>query len=53
MVSFNRPYQIGKLGHNVEDGYYEEYPLDQFDNNLIVAGSDGLWDNLKLDRIHF
>lgn len=54
MVSFNKPYQIGTFGHKVKDGYQNEYDIKQLqEQDLIVVGSDGLWDNMKLDRIHY
>lgn len=53
MVSLKKPYQLGYLAHKVQDGYQNEYSSSEVGKDLIVLGSDGLWDNLTLDRIHY
>jgi hypothetical protein len=49
--AFNQPYRIGK--YFPSSGFVERYPYKEIKNDTIVIGSNGLWDNVGLDGLHF
>jgi protein phosphatase PTC7 len=46
---FNKPYQVGTEGDNPASALKHHMQLSEGD--VIVLGSDGLWDNLSKDQI--
>jgi len=46
---FNIPYQIGIEGDNPDTANTKIHNINP--NDIIVVGSDGLWDNLEIDEI--
>ena len=50
---FNFPYQVGTGGANPEHGVYHEFKPEELNNDdVIVAASDGIWDNLASRNIY-
>lgn len=49
--AFNQPYKVGK--HFPSSGFVESYPYKEIKNDTIVIGSNGLWDNVGLDGLHY
>ena len=49
MHSFNFPYQIGTYGDGLDNAQIIEIPIKE--NDIIILGSDGLFDNLFEDQI--
>ena len=47
--SFNFPYQIGSTGDAPEIALFHEHHIEN--NDIIIAGSDGLFDNLDDEKI--
>jgi hypothetical protein len=49
--NFNIPYRIG---HNhASNGYVERYTYKEIKNNVILAASNGLWENVGLEGLHY
>lgn len=47
--SFNRPFQVGHIGDNPEESL--SYSVEVKESDIVIIGSDGLWDNLNEDEI--
>ena len=51
--SFNFPFQIGSTGDDPSEGVLSEYKEGSFkETDLIVMGSDGIWDNYDVAEIY-
>jgi hypothetical protein len=44
---------LGENGYAVDRGYVERYPYKDIKNDLIVTASNGLWNNVNLDTLHY
>jgi serine/threonine protein phosphatase PrpC len=52
--AFHHPLKLGPLAYSPHHGYSEAYSLDQLhSDDVIVLGSNGLWDNVPLDLLHY
>lgn len=49
--SFNFPYQLGSNGDNPYFAKTDAFKI--FENDIIILASDGLWDNLFINRVIF
>lgn len=49
--SFNQPIRIGD--YPAKSGYVERYPYKEIKDETILVASNGIWDNVGLDGLHY
>lgn len=49
----NRSMKLGRNDYSSESGYVQKYLYKEIKDNFIVMGSNGLWNNLHLNAIHY
>ncbi len=50
---FNQSIKLGRNEYSPENGYVQKYLYNDIKDNIIVIGSNGLWNNLHLNAIHY
>ncbi len=49
----NESMKLGRNNHPPESGFVQKYLYKDIKDDFIVMGSNGLWNNLHLNAIHY
>ena len=47
----NFPFQIGSVGDDPSEGVLHEHQPSDYEGKIIVAATDGVWDNYDVQKI--